>query len=348
MPAAATVVVLLLGAFARPGTAQEPPADPAARLMGWLEALASDDMRGRMTGTDDAARAARWIAARLAEAGVAPAGDDGYFQTIPALRRRDARGRTRIEPRPADAPAGEGEAVAERNVVGVVEGADPELADEVIVVGAHYDHVGVRAPVEGDSIYNGADDDASGVVAVLEAARALAAGPPPRRTVVFALFTGEEVGGLGSGWYLDHPVRPLERTVAQLQVEMIGRPDPAAGGAGRVWATGYERSTMGDLLAARGIPVVADPRPDQRFFFRSDNIRFALAGIPAHTLSSFNLHGDYHRPSDEVERVDADHFVRAVQVVVDAVRVLADADETPAWKPGGRPQARRGGREGAP
>ena len=216
------------------------------------------------------------------------------------------------------------------------------MGDEAIVVGAHFDHVGIRDPVDGDSIYNGADDDASGVVAVLEVARAMASGAPPRRTVVFALFTGEEVGGLGSGWYLDHPAVPLENTVAQLQVEMIGRPDSLAGGSGRLWATGYERSTVGEFLAAEGISVVPDPYPGQNFFFRSDNVAFAYRGVPAHTLSSYNLHDDYHRPSDEVDAVDFEHMTAAVETVILAVRALADAPEAPRWNEGGRPE--RGGR----
>ena len=223
------------------------------------------------------------------------------------------------------------------NLIGIVRGRDPALKDEAVVVGAHYDHEGVGPAVEGDSIYNGADDDGSGVVAVLAAARALAAGPPPRRTVVFLLTTGEEQGVLGTFHYIADPAVPLERTVADLQVEMVGRPDSLAGGAGKLWLTGFERSTMGEAFAAAGLSVVADPRPDFRFFERSDNIVFAWEGIPAHTLSSFGMHADYHKPSDEIERIDFDHLAAAAEAVTRAVRILADG-ERPAWKPGGRPQ----------
>ena len=207
----------------------------------------------------------------------------------------------------------------------------------MVVVGAHYDHVGIGAPVVdaqgvADSIYNGADDDGSGTVAVLEIARALMEGTAPRRTVVLLLSTGEEMGLLGTRWYI--PVFPLEQTVADLQIEMIGRPDEVSGGFGRGWLTGYERTTMGDQLQEAGSPIVPDPRPDQNFFFRSDNIAFARIGIPAHTLSSFNLHGDYHRPSDEVELVDFAHMAALVEAAIEAVRFLADGP-TPAWKEGG-------------
>ena len=222
------------------------------------------------------------------------------------------------------------------NVIGILPGADSALRGEAVIVGAHYDHLGVGTPVSGDSIYNGADDDASGVAAVLTAARELAAGPRPRRTVVFLLPTGEEQGVLGTQWYLRHPAVPLERTVADLEVEMIGRPDSLAGGPGRLWLTGYHRSTLGERLAAAGLPVVPDPYPDQHFFERSDNIVFAWRGIPAHTLSSYALHHDYHRPSDEIRGIDPEHLDRAAEVVSRAVRLLADGDP-PAWHPGGRP-----------
>jgi Zn-dependent M28 family amino/carboxypeptidase len=161
-------------------------------------------------------------------------------------------------------------------------------------------------------------------------------GAQPKRTVVFAAMTGEEIGLVGTRWYIDHPVLPLEQMAANFEIEMIGRPDSLAGGAGRGWLTGYERSTMGEMLAASGIPLVPDPRPEQNFFRRSDNIAFARAGIPAHTLSSFNLHTDYHRPSDEVDMVDFEHMAAVINAATDAVRLLTDGTK-PEWKPGGRP-----------
>ena len=201
-----------------------------------------------------------------------------------------------------------------------------------------YDHLGIAAtPVNGDSIYNGADDDGSGTVAVLEVARILSRAAP-KRTVVFLLVTGEERGMLGSRWYLAHPVHPLERTVANLEIEMIGRPDSLAGGAGKAWLTGYDRSTMGAMLRESGIPLVADPRPAQHFFERSDNFVFALRGIPAHTISSFNLHTDYHRVSDEVRFTDPAHMARVINATARAVRLLADGTP-PTWVPGGQPQS---------
>ncbi len=303
-----------------------------------LETLAADSMEGRATATPGSERAARWIAARMEEYGLEPGGSESYYQPVPLALEQTPGGRVLRLRRPGTPDSvAPGESVTDMNVIGVVRGADPALREEAVVVGAHYDHVGVGQPVNGDSIYNGADDDGSGVVTVLAAARALASGPPPKRTVVFLLTTGEEQQLLGTLWYIDRPTVPLERTVADLQVEMIGRPDSLAGGPGKFWLTGFERSTMGERFAAAGIPVVADPRPEFKFFLRSDNIAFAYQGIPAHTISSYGLHADYHRPSDETGRIDFTHLQAAADAVTRAVRVLADG-ERPQWNPGGRPE----------
>jgi Zn-dependent M28 family amino/carboxypeptidase len=214
------------------------------------------------------------------------------------------------------------------------------MRSEAVLVDAHYDHLGIaRAAVNGDSIYNGADDDGSGTVAVMEIARVLAAQGGNRRTIIFAATTGEEVGLIGTNWYIAYPPFPLAQTVANFEIEMIGRPDSLAGGAGKGWLTGYGFSTMGPMLAAAGIPVVADPRPDQQFFQRSDNIAFARLGIVAHTWSTFNLHTDYHEVTDDVSKVDFDHMARVIDAGARAVWVLANGD-TPAWNPGAQPAAR--------
>jgi Peptidase family M28 len=312
-----------------------------------LSVLAADSMMGRMTGEPGALKAATVIAREMQRAGLEAAGDSGFFQRVPVAiisRTVSRNGQQQTIERIALLPDFDSLKTipVERhrravNVVGVLRGRDPQLAGEYILIDAHYDHIGVRAnPAGGDSIFNGADDDASGVVAVLEIAKAMARGPAPRRTLVFAATTGEEVGLLGTNWYIRHPAIPLDRMAANLEIEMIGRPDSLAGGPGRAWLTGYERSTMGDMLARNGIPIVPDARPDQRFFQRSDNIAYARMGIPAHTLSSFNLHTDYHRASDEVEKTDPQHMASVIDAAIRAVRLLADGPK-PEWKPGGRP-----------
>ncbi len=308
-----------------------------------LSVLAADSMEGRRTATPGAVRAASFLARQFESFGTLPAGDSGYYQRVPMTSHVRSNGRAGLVllSSLADLDTVPPERrVLGVNVIGIVQGADADVGDEAVVVGAHFDHVGIGQPVDGDSIYNGADDDASGVVAVLEIARALASGPKPRRTVIFLLSTGEEMGLLGTRWYLEHPIVPLERTVADLQIEMIARPDSQAGGSGRGWLTGYERSTMGDMLRDAGNPIVPDPHPEQGFFERSDNIAFAYRGIPAHTLSSYGLHADYHRPSDEIDGVDFAHMTLIIEAAIDAVRLIADG-EAPSWHPGGRPLRRR-------
>jgi len=351
---AATAALFLL--CAAPLVAQQPargarPAGPSradsvlagdvARLLG---ALSDDSLEGRDTGSRGSAAAARIIAAELRVAGARPAGDSGYFQRVPVARTTvtvQGRTRTRTVLLPDFAAvdtlsAGSRLPVVAVNVVGVLAGTDQQLRDEAVVVTAHYDHLGIGQPVNGDSIYNGADDDASGTAAVLVLARLLGRGPAPKRTIVFLLVTGEERGMLGTRWYLDHPVVPLGRTVANFNVEMIGRPDSLAGGPGAGWLTGFDRSTMGAMLREAGIPIVADPRPDQHFFERSDNYAFARRGVVAHTLSTYDLHADYHRPSDEVRFTDPAHMAQVISAAARAVRLLADGP-APQWAPGGNP-----------
>ena len=129
---------------------------------------------------------------------------------------------------------------------------------------------------------------------------------------------------------------PLTDILADLQIEMIGRPDPAVA-AGTLWLTGYERSTLGPLLAAHGARLVQDPHPTQRFFERSDNIRFARRGVVAHTVSSFGLHREYHQPSDELQHINLAHMRDAIASLVAPVRWLATTTDKPAWNEGLKP-----------
>jgi hypothetical protein len=227
------------------------------------------------------------------------------------------------------------------NAVARLPGSDPAAAKEVILLSAHLDHVGTRPAQAGaasgtDTIYNGADDDASGTVAVLELARALALGPRPKRTIVFAFFGSEEAGGFGSRFFADKPVVPLGDMVANLQFEMIGRPD-AKVPPHTLWLTGYERSTLGPALAKQGAKLVQDPHPEQSFFTRSDNIQFARRGVIAHTVSSFGLHKEYHQPSDEVRFIDFAHMTDSIRSMLEPIRWLANSGFKPEWLPGMKP-----------
>ena len=173
-------------------------------------------------------------------------------------------------------------------------------------------------------------------MAVLELARAIALGPRPKRTIVFALFGSEEAGGFGSRYFADRPVVPLPQIVANLQFEMIGRPDDKVP-AHTLWLTGYERSTLGPALAKQGAKLVQDPHPEQSFFTRSDNIQFARRGVIAHTVSSFGLHKEYHQPSDEIARIDFAHMTDSIRSMLEPIRWLANSGFKPDWLPGMKP-----------
>ena len=242
------------------------------------------------------------------------------------------------------------------NVVGILPGVGtaerPDLARETVVLSAHYDHLGLvgegghggeqsSQDGEPDLVYNGADDDASGTAAVLELAGALAAADPPVRTVVFLLATGEEKGLLGTKYYLDHPAVPLADTIFNLNFEMIGRPDELAEGVGGLWLTGHGRTTMWAEAQEAGVELFADQRPNEHFFERSDNYAFVMRGILGQTLSSYNMHSDYHRVSDEADLLDYEHMELGVRRGLGLVRLLLSGELTPRWVPGGEPQRRR-------
>ena len=216
------------------------------------------------------------------------------------------------------------------NVLGKIIGSGE--AEQVILLSAHLDHLGVK---DGQT-YPGADDDASGTVAVMELARALAAGPKPSRTVVFALWGSEELGAIGSLYFLDHPTFALKDIVANLEFEMIARPDPKLQ-RDQLWLSGWERTNLGPELAAQGAQLVGDPHPEQKFFTRSDNYVLAKQGIVAQTVSSYGLHKDYHQPTDTLSRVDWEHLDAAIGSLIGPVRWLVNSDFVPKWKEGQKP-----------
>jgi hypothetical protein len=223
------------------------------------------------------------------------------------------------------------------NAAGKITGSDPKLSAEVVLLSAHIDHLGVRPNDPGDDkIFNGADDDASGTVAVLELARALGSGAKPKRTVYFVGFGSEEAGGFGSGYFVNNLAFPKEKLVANLQFEMIGRPD-AKVKPEELWLTGYDRSNLGPELAKNGAKLVADPHPDQNFFQRSDNFTLARQGVIAHTVSSFGLHTDYHRASDEIKTIDFVHMTKSIDSMIKPVRWLVNSNFVPVWNEGKKP-----------
>jgi hypothetical protein len=219
------------------------------------------------------------------------------------------------------------------NVIGIVEGSDPTLRNEYVVYSAHFDHVGVGTPIDGDSIYNGADDNASGTSAVLELARAFASGATrPARSMMFVFVSGEEKGLLGSAYFADNPTVPIESMVANINMDMVGRNAPDS-----VVAIGQDYSSLGPLVQqvnaahpALGLTVAPDLWPEEQLFFRSDHFSFARREIPAIFFTT-GLHEDYHLPSDTAERIDADKIARIARLSYHLGWAIASAPERPQW-----------------
>jgi|SRR5690242_10589400 len=299
-----------------------------------MDFLASDALRGRGSSTANEFTAATYIATELERAGIEPAGDDGSFlQRVPvppSKRRPDANKAARPAADAAAQPA------YTWNVIGKLAGEDPVLGKEVVLLTAHLDHLGVRRVKDTDVIFHGADDDASGVAAVLELARALAEGERPKRTVIFALFGSEEPGLIGSRYFLDHSPVPLADIIANLEFEMIGRADPAIA-PHTLWLTGWDRTNLGPALAEHGAHLVGDPHPKEDFFRRSDNYALARRGIVAQTISSFGLHKDYHQPSDDLAHIDFGHLEESIASLIKPVRWLVTSNFKPEWNPGKKP-----------
>jgi len=228
------------------------------------------------------------------------------------------------------------------NVIAILPGSDPVLRNEYVVLSAHMDHVGVGAPVNGDSIFNGADDDASGTTALLEVAQAFAnLRERPRRSIVFVHVSGEEKGLLGSEWYSDHPTVPLASMVANINVDMIARNSPDS-----VVVIGKNYSTLGQVANRVGaahpelrLTLSDDIWPEERFFFRSDHFNFARKEVPSIFFFS-GVHADYHQPSDEVEKVDTDKAARISRMVFYITHEIANAPERPRWDPKGLEEVR--------
>lgn len=226
--------------------------------------------------------------------------------------------------------------VLSQNVIGIVEGTDAKLKDEFIIYSAHYDHVGIGKPDEtGDTIYNGARDNAVGTTTVLSMAEHLAK-HPTKRSALFILFTGEEKGLLGSEYYVEHPIVPLKQMVYCFNSDNAGYNDTSL-----ATIIGLPRTTaekhIKEAATAFGITAVDDPAPEQGLFDRSDNVHFAKKGIPAPTFSlGFNaFNGDvtkyYHRPGDEANTLDYDYLGKFFKAYVLAGTLIGNDPKTPVW-----------------
>lgn len=233
-----------------------------------------------------------------------------------------------------------------RNIIGLLEGSDPALKNEYIVVSAHLDHMGISDPLNGDRIYNGAMDNAIGNAMLIEVARAFTkSGKPPRRSILFVALTAEETGLHGSQYFLKYPPVPQGSIVANINTDM----PILSYKLEDIVVLGAERSTLGPMVeaaaASEGLVVVPDPMPEEVFFTRSDHYSFVQAGIPAISIDSGPggqgaaaqkefLEKHYHKPSDEIGLIHWESATRFARVNYAIARAITDADRRPVWNKG--------------
>lgn len=289
--------------------------------------LASDALEGRATPSRGLDLAAEYIAAQFEKAGLEPAAGGSYFQTARLEEFGALAARLNLPP---EAPS------TMRNVAGLLRGSGGPLQDTYVILSAHYDHVGLLAAGE-DRIMNGANDDASGTASLIEVARALASLPGrPQRSILFLAFFGEERGLLGSRYYGQHPLVPPEKTIAHLNLEQLGRTDASEGHkVGTANVTGFDFSSMPQMLAeaaaAAGVRIIKDEAASDAYFTRSDNQPLANLGIPAHTLSVAYQFPDYHKPSDEPDKIDYANLAAITRAVALGILRLASDAPPPEW-----------------
>lgn len=277
------------------------------RVTSTVSFLASDELGGRAIGSPEYDIAAAFVASRFRGAGLDGVTEGVFYQELTVDPKRPLK-----------------------NVVGILPGKDPELAKEAIIYSAHLDHLG-RKENKGDGIFNGADDNASGVTAVLTLADAFGATGTNKRTLIFIAFSGEESGLLGSKRFVEEPIWPLDKVVAMINIEMIGRPEPGANG--KIWMTGWRESNLGELMNQasfpKGVEIFEHPKFSEMLYRASDNWPLAEKGVVAHSFSAGSLHGDYHQPDDEWDRLDTKHMTRVIRGLYEASLPLSQGGEAP-------------------
>ncbi len=227
-----------------------------------------------------------------------------------------------------------------KNVVGILEGTDPDLKDEHVVLSAHYDHVGINPQATGseDSIYNGARDNALGTTALLSAAKYLSENPP-RRSVLFLAFTAEEKGLLGSQYYVQNPLVPMEWVVFNLNTDGAGYNDTT-----KVTVIGLERTSAEEAIylasLSASLDAIMDPVPEQNLYDRSDNVNFAKLGVPAVTFAPGatdfgpEIMKYYHQVTDEAESLSFNYVEKYCEAFTKAAENIANSESAPVWKEG--------------
>ncbi|MEZ6196929.1 MAG: M20/M25/M40 family metallo-hydrolase [Planctomycetota bacterium] len=235
----------------------------------------------------------------------------------------------------AAVPAPEKIDLALRNVVGVLKGT--KRPEERIIISAHYDHIGVGLPFADDGVFNGADDDATGTTAVIQLAQAFAKAGARERTLVFVAFSAEEKGLRGSAAFAEKPPFALDTVVANLNLEMLGRPDEKD--RFTAWMTGRDLSDLEDRLRPgfeRAGITLREFEMQRQLFRASDNFSLARQGVVAQSVSAGGLHEDYHQPTDELAKIDVPHMTRVIKGIFEAAGDLADQKDRPAYNAAGK------------
>jgi hypothetical protein len=298
------------------GYAQKPVRVKADELKEWINYLASDEMRGRANGSPEMKIAADWLSEKLKAYDVKPIlQGGGYIQEYSYVARQHT--------------------VNERNVIGVIEGADPALKDQYIVLSSHFDHIGVRKGNDADSIYNGADDNAAGTITILAIARTIKeSGLRPGRSIVFAAFSGEESGIRGSRYFVASSTVPVKNIYADLNFEMTGHSEYL--GMKNYYMTGCKISNLDDLIGEfnkkSDFKLIDTIAISDQLFFGSDNIAFSRVttkdnisfGVPSGTFATSTITGYYHRPNDEGKYFDYENMAGLVGYFSDLIIWLSE------------------------
>jgi len=287
-------------------------------LKGWIDYLASDAMRGRANGSPEMAQAAGWLSERYKEYGLKPLIPNGFIQDYTYTGRQ----RT----------------INERNVIGILEGSDPILKDQYIILTSHFDHIGVRKGNDADSIYNGADDNAAGTCTILGIAKTIKeSGLKPGRSIIFAAFSGEENGMRGSRYFVANTPVPLEKIYANVNFEMTGHSEYL--GKNNYYMTGCKISELDDLIGEFNVSsrwtLVDTIAMAENLFNSSDNISFSRAktaeginsGIPSGTFATTALAKYIHSPYDEGKLFDYENMAGLVEYFSDLTVWLSHSNK---------------------
>jgi hypothetical protein len=275
--------------------------------------LANDSMQGRKAGTEGIEKAAKYIEGQFKKIGLKYFNNNSFRQTF---NYKNKRSRNQEE-------------LKLFNVIGFLEGN--EKKDEIVVISAHYDHLGMKSTGSGDLIFNGANDNATGVAAVLALAEYFKSKNNNSRSILFIAFTAEEMGLVGSN-YFGKTISP-ESIVAGINIEMIGKESPF--GPNTAWLTGFQRSNFGKIiqknLSSSEFKIYPDPFLSYRLFFRSDNASFARLGIPAHTFSTSPMDKDldYHKVTDEASTLNMKTITQTIKAIAIGTKSIIAGEDTP-------------------